>query len=176
MAVSPTYIYGSRKARTSNRIVKSYLLYHWAINPNWVSLIRTSIAHSQKMLTCLLVYHSCFRRYVTSILILLLFCHVLHGTHLPNQGIEPKFTIYKIVVLTVVLIRLTEIKSRWSARGSNPYYHSERVGCWPVAQANRGRLVDLLIKRRILYNRNGWGRLWNCISDLKSTTEEQTVS
>lgn len=24
---------GSRKARTSNRIVKSYLLYHWAINP-----------------------------------------------------------------------------------------------------------------------------------------------
>ena len=28
---------------------------------------------------------------------------------MPNSGIEPKFTIYKIVVLTVVLIRLSEL-------------------------------------------------------------------
>lgn len=28
---------------------------------------------------------------------------------MPNQGIEPKFTIYKIVVLTVVLIGLTDL-------------------------------------------------------------------
>ena len=92
---SVLYVYGSRKVRTSNLIVKSYLLYHWAINPmciTWVSLIRTSIAHSQKMLTCLLVYHS-----------------ILYLYPMPNQGIEPKFTIYKIVVLTVVLIRLIDM-------------------------------------------------------------------
>lgn len=34
---------GSRKIRTSNRIVKSYLLYHWAMNPKWERLLLSEL-------------------------------------------------------------------------------------------------------------------------------------
>ena len=171
MAVSPTYIYGSRKARTSNRIVKSYLLYHWAINPNWVSDVQSPKVSFADSIICTHIIewlseldsnkHRTLPKNVDLPISLSLMLSTLcnfytyTATVLPCVAWYPsaqsrnrtkiyylqdsrtnRCTNWAILLATVTASRRSWAVKGWSARGSNPYCHSERVECWPVAQAN----------------------------------------